>query len=350
MTFANALVKTGHLLAIAIDPSYISKSGKHTPGVSYFWSGCASAAKHGLEILGISLIDSDSKKSVFLRAVQTIKDKVYKEDKRPDCIAHLKSDDTLIACYLRALNTYKEHLLSLARLIVADAYFSKASFIDGLFSMGFHLVSRFRKGVRLRYLYNGPKTGKRGKPKRFDGDVDIDHPNHHFEKVTLAWDDKQILVYTAIVYAVALKREVRVVIVDCLDDKKKTQERKVFFSTDTSLTAEQIINVYRTRFQIEFQFRDAKQHLGLFHCQARTEEALDFHFNASFAALNIAKAFAQQFNYKFSVSDVKILLHNAMMIERFISTFGIVPNVKIIHRDKNTIFKELLFYGIKAAA
>ena len=156
--------------------------------------------------------------------------------------------------------------------------------------------------------------------------------------------------YTAIVYAVALKREVRVVIVDCLDDKKKTQERKVFFSTDTSLTAEQIINVYRTRFQIEFQFRDAKQHLGLFHCQARTEEALDFHFNASFAALNIAKAFAQQFNYKFSVSDVKILLHNAMMIERFISTFGIVPNVKIIHRDKNTIFKELLFYGIKAAA
>lgn len=347
--FADALVQTGHLLAIAIDPSYISKSGKHTPGVGYFWSGCASAAKHGLEILGISLIDSEDRKAVFLRAVQTIKDKIHKEDKKPDCIAHLKSEETLIACYLRALDTYKEQLLPLSQLIVADAYFSKASFIIGLITMGFHLVSRFRKGVRLRYLYNGPKTGKRGKPKKFDGEVDVNNPDRHFEKVTLTWDDKQVLVYTAIVYAVALKREVRAVIVDCMDDKKKTQERKVFFSTDTSLTAEQIINVYRTRFQIEFQFRDAKQHLGLFHCQARSEEALDFHFNASFAALNVARAFARQFDINFSVSNIKMLLHNAMMIQRFMSTFGLSPNVKIIHRDKNTIFKELLLYGIKAA-
>ncbi len=30
---------------IAFDPSYINKSGKRTPGVGYFWSGCASRAK-----------------------------------------------------------------------------------------------------------------------------------------------------------------------------------------------------------------------------------------------------------------------------------------------------------------
>jgi hypothetical protein len=28
-------------LTVAFDPSYISKSGKHTPGTGYFWSGCA---------------------------------------------------------------------------------------------------------------------------------------------------------------------------------------------------------------------------------------------------------------------------------------------------------------------
>ena len=44
-------------LAIAIDPSYVSKAGKKTPHVGRFWSGCASAVKHGLEILGIGLID-----------------------------------------------------------------------------------------------------------------------------------------------------------------------------------------------------------------------------------------------------------------------------------------------------
>lgn len=34
--------------AIAIDASYISKSGKKTPYIGKFWSGCASAMKRGL--------------------------------------------------------------------------------------------------------------------------------------------------------------------------------------------------------------------------------------------------------------------------------------------------------------
>ena len=45
------------LLAIAIDPSYISKSGKKTPHIGTFWSGCANSMKHGLEIMGLALVD-----------------------------------------------------------------------------------------------------------------------------------------------------------------------------------------------------------------------------------------------------------------------------------------------------
>ena len=45
--------------AIVIDPSFIKKAGKHTPYVGTFWSGCAGAVKHGLEILGIGVIDVD---------------------------------------------------------------------------------------------------------------------------------------------------------------------------------------------------------------------------------------------------------------------------------------------------
>ena len=43
-------------LGNAIDSSYISKAGKKIPHVGTFWSGCAEAAKHGLEILGIGVI------------------------------------------------------------------------------------------------------------------------------------------------------------------------------------------------------------------------------------------------------------------------------------------------------
>lgn len=37
----------GHRVAIAIDPCYISKAGKKTPGIDWFWSGCAAAMKRG---------------------------------------------------------------------------------------------------------------------------------------------------------------------------------------------------------------------------------------------------------------------------------------------------------------
>lgn len=33
-------------LAIALDPTFIPKSGKHTPGIDYFYSGCASSVRY----------------------------------------------------------------------------------------------------------------------------------------------------------------------------------------------------------------------------------------------------------------------------------------------------------------
>ncbi len=62
ISFNRTMVQEGkhHHRAIAIDPSYISKSGKKTPGVGYFWSGCASAVKWGLKPMGFALVDADA--------------------------------------------------------------------------------------------------------------------------------------------------------------------------------------------------------------------------------------------------------------------------------------------------
>ena len=57
------------------------------------------------------------------------------------------------------------------------------------------------------------------------------------------------------------------------------------------MTAGNVVEYYRTRFQIEFCFRDAKQNTWLCDCQARDLDKLDFHFNASLCSLNVAKVF-----------------------------------------------------------
>jgi len=66
---ANALIDNRH--AVAFDPGFIPKSGKYTPGIGYFWSGCAGMALRGIEIPGLSVIDADTRFSFYLDAVQT---------------------------------------------------------------------------------------------------------------------------------------------------------------------------------------------------------------------------------------------------------------------------------------
>ena len=62
---------TGKRKAIAIDPSYIPKSGKKTPWIGCFWSGCAGEYKRGLEIMDIGVIDIDNHECMTLGSIQT---------------------------------------------------------------------------------------------------------------------------------------------------------------------------------------------------------------------------------------------------------------------------------------
>ena len=97
-------------MAIAIDPSYVSKAGKKTDHVGRFWSGCASAVKHGLELLGIAVVDADVKDAMMLRAELTHNASELKARKM-----------NLTDWYLHVLDKYKPELLKITSLMVADA-------------------------------------------------------------------------------------------------------------------------------------------------------------------------------------------------------------------------------------
>jgi hypothetical protein len=79
-------------------------------------------------------------------------------------------------------------------------------------------------------------------------------------------ENNDFLIYTAQVKAVALKQMVKVVIVQ---DSKKEKNTKIYFSTDLEMEAMEILEIYNSRFQIEFLFRDAKEYTGLTSCQGR---------------------------------------------------------------------------------
>ena len=81
------------------------------------------------------------------------------------------------------------------------------------------------------------------------------------------------------------KQDFRVVVLV----NRRTNKYVILASTDVGQSAQEVVSYYRLRFQVEFLFRDAKQFAGLSHCQARSEAKLDFHFNMSLAAVNVAR-------------------------------------------------------------
>ena len=326
---------SGHYV-IAFDPSYIRKSGKKTPGLGRYWSGCAQTSKWGLEIGGIAAVDVDNNIAFHLEAIQT-----------PGSKGDPNQEASLLDWYGNVLYERKDTLSALSTYIVADAYFAKKPFADKVLSMEMHLISRLRDDADLRYLFAGEKTGKKGRPRKHDGKINWAYLKPSYFDQTVV--DHQTTVYSAKVYSKSLKRNINIACEITVSEQGK-QTHKIYFSTDLDIEASDIIKYYRSRFQIEFLYRDGKQHTGLDHSQARSENKLNFQFNTALTSINIARVchwlqLPKEKREAFSMADVKTLYHNMLLIERFIVVFAVNPNT-LKNQD---IVKELIYYGTSAA-
>ncbi|MDO4228384.1 MAG: hypothetical protein Q4C98_01090 [Capnocytophaga sp.] len=113
-----------------------------------------------------------------------------------------------------------------------------------------------------------------------------------------------------------------------------------------------ILEIYKQNFQIEFLYRGAKkQFTGLNHCEARSgsENKINFHWNASLTAINLAKIehrlpLKNKHSYSdivFSIKGVKKQYYNKLLLKHFILIFGINPKLEKNRRK----IKQLLDFG-----
>jgi putative transposase len=78
----------------------------------------------------------------------------------------------------------------------------------------------------------------------------------------------------------------------------------ILFSSDLDLTYEQMIDFYSLRFQIEFNFRDAKQYWGLEDFMNTQETAVANAANLSLFMVNVAHLLLRDFRQKDSTINV----------------------------------------------
>lgn len=315
-----------HILIAAIDCSFIPKSGKKTFGIDKFWSGVQNKALKGLEISALAIINVVTAMAMTLDVVQTP--------------PNLRSAEGNGNEYTR-INFYLEQFidclpyLQYITYIVADGFYAKKKVFDTITSHRKHLITKLRCDADLRYLYTGEQTSGKGAPRKYDGKVFYnDLSRWYFAGVDYKYNHLHI--YYQTLNSPNFKRNFKVVLLL----NTRTNQYILLASTDIYQNARQIVQYYQLRFQIEFLFRDAKQFACLNHCQARDEQKLDFHFNMSLTAINLAKAVMVETDID-SLNDFVRMSYN----NRFIKNIFLKLSSKAEFDINNPQVEEFITYG-----
>ncbi len=319
---------------LTFDPFHISKSGKCTVGVGKYYSGCRGDLEWGLEFGGIGAVDLKTKTAIHVGAFQTL-----------DTTADKDLGMNRTAYYANHLVKHKEALQEISKIVVADSYFAKQGFIQTLQNSGYEVITRLRKDAHIRYLYTGQRTGKPGRPRQFDGQ--INPLNLRMDYFKLIHDSEQdgnnktkgirCKAYEATMNVKAWKQNVKLVVVHYLDSEGNIKRYQLLASTDIEMEGQEVKKSYNYRFQSEFVFRDGKQFTGLNHCQARSRDKLHFHINTSLTIVSLAKIchLIQKKNKNiqdkpFSMANFKTSYTNGFIFNRIIEWFGFNPNTALI--------------------
>ena len=325
--FNRRLIKkyTGSRCMIAFDPSHISKSGKCTPGVGYFWSGCANKAKWGLELCGFAAVDITANAALHFFAAQTL----------------LEDGQGLMDFYCGLLRQQAPELLKITTYLGVDAFFSKKSFVDTAIESGLHVITRLRDDAVLHYAPPPPKKGQLGRPKKY-GDRFFSKSPDTDQLPCIAQTEVQ-RIYAGVAYVKSLKRMVKIALVHQLKEDGTVKSVKIFICTDLEFLAHDIWTWYKSRFQIEFLYRDAKQHAGLEDTQSRNPKALEYHFNMSLTSVSVAKvthhlSIDKSLRGPFSMADIKTQYFNERVINRVFDVFANIPNITKSHPALQTLY------------
>jgi len=125
-------------------------------------------------------------------------------------------------------------------------------------------------------------------------------------------------------------REINVVIIVKINLKTKKAGHVILFSSDVEMSREKMVDYYSLRFQIEFNFRDAKQHFGLEDFMTRGETGVENAANLSFLMVNVsAKLIAESGEKCVSINDLKTHYRGEKYLTEAIKILLKKPETKI---------------------
>jgi putative transposase len=333
---------------LAGDEVVISKAGQTTHGRGRFYSSLAQRPINSVSFLAVSLIDVQARRSYPLQVEQReppgpVEKSVAALPKRQrgrpkgsrnhvKPVPKLTPDLTLLQGMISAIRVRIAPLTP--KHIVLDGHFGNYPATYAVRETDLHIISKFRHDAALYLLYMGPKP-PRGPSPRYGQKLNYNQLPVETLCHSVIAGDYRVATYQIIAFHKSFSDVLNAVVVVKTHLKTGKRAHVVLFSTDLDLTADQIVDYYSLRFQIEFNFRDAKQYWGLDDFMNVKPVAVTNAVNLAFLMVNLSTAMLKPYRENqsdFSVLDFKAQFRARRYLDETIKMLPDPPGDDLVSR------------------
>jgi putative transposase len=312
------------------DEVVVSKAGKETYGLDRFFAGLQQRVIPGLSFFTFSLVNVREEQSYPLQTTQVVRSTAEKAASKAKAEAKKKTgekkkrgrpkgsknkgkEEIVLTPELLRIQKALQNLLETVKgwislkYIALDGHFGNYPSAFMVRQTGLHLISKLRSDAAL-YLPFAGEHKKRGPKPKYGAKIDVQAIDDQYLKETTIEDGLRTDIYQGQFLNKEFAFAVNVVIILKTNLETAAQAHVILFSTDLDLPYDKIIKFYSLRFQIEFNFRDAKQYWGLEDFMNIQETAVTNAANLALFMVNFSFALAipfRQQNPDFSILDLK---------------------------------------------
>ena len=187
-----------------------------------------------------------------------------------------------------ALRAFKSAIKLLpCGLIVFDRGFNNRKYFKALIEQGHHLLCRVRKNAAFYYPAPKKPIGKRGRQPIYGRRAHFQHWSYHPVYVNAL--DKTFDIAHRIVRSKMCPQPVHLIVIRTKPKKSYPYRYFLVFTTDLTLSVEQIVYYYTLRWKIETGFRDCKQSFGFDHYRVQGKKAIQRSVVLSFIGTSLTQ-------------------------------------------------------------
>lgn len=286
LVFRHHILRAEHEYIGAGDETIVTKAGKETHGLDRFYSSIYGKPVPGLAFFALSLISVEERRSYPILVEQRTRSGEEKQAAQAKAKGKKasqkkgkagrpkgsKSKDKRQIEWTPELLFIRDMLEKLVLLLLNSLSISYLV-LDGHFGNNhalqmvrqftpWHLISKLRHDAALYFLYDGPQQ-QFGARRRYGAKIDYQNIPDKYLVATSEEDQIRTLIYQATMLHKCFAQSLNIVIIVKINLVTGARGHVVLFSSNLALHYAKLIDYYVLRFQLEFNFRDAKQFWGL---------------------------------------------------------------------------------------